>query len=110
MLDLFPDTATIDEGELTVGGSRASALASAFGTPVVVYDENTIMGAARAYLSAAPEARIVYGVKAFPNSAILRLLAAEGIGADVSTLGELQLALHAGLPGEQLVVHGNNKS
>ena len=60
--------------------------------------------------STAPEARVVYGVKAFPNAAILRLLAAEGLGADVSTLGELELALHAGLRGEQLVVHGNNKS
>ena len=49
-------------------------------------------------------------MKAFPNAAVLRLLAAEGLGADVSTLGELELALFAGLPGERLVVHGNNKS
>ena len=110
MLDLFPDTASIDDGELAVGGLRASALASELGTPLVVYCENTVMSAARAYVSAAPEARVVYGVKAFPNAAILRLLSAEGIGADVSTLGELELALHAGLRGEQLVVHGNNKS
>jgi diaminopimelate decarboxylase len=110
MLDLFPDTASVDEGELGVGGIRASALAAEFGTPLVVYDENTLLGAARAYLSAAPGARVVYGVKAFPNAAILRLLANEGLGADVSTLGELELALHAGLRGEQLIVHGNNKS
>jgi diaminopimelate decarboxylase len=110
MLDLFPDTASIEDGELAVGGIGASALASEFGTPLVVYDEATLLDAARAYLGAAPEARVVYGVKAFPNAAILRLLAAEGLGADVSTLGELELALHAGLRGEQLVVHGNNKS
>jgi diaminopimelate decarboxylase len=110
MLDLFPDTASIEEGELAVGGIRASALVSEFRTPLVVYDEATLLDAARAYLAAAPEARVVYGVKAFPNAAILRLLASEGLGADVSTLGELELALHAGLRGEQLVVHGNNKS
>jgi diaminopimelate decarboxylase len=110
MLDLFPDTASIDEADFSVGGIRSSALASRFGTPLVVYDENTILDAARAYLSAAPEARIVYGVKAFPNASILRLLANEGLGADVSTLGELEHALHGGLRGEQLVVHGNNKS
>ena len=63
-----------------------------------------------AYRAAAPNALVVYGVKAFPNAAVLRLLAAEGLGADVSTLGELELALLAGLPGERLVVHGNNKS
>jgi diaminopimelate decarboxylase len=110
VLDLLPDTAGIDDRELAVGGIRASALVSEFGTPLVVYDENTLLGAARAYLSAAPGARVVYGVKAFPNAAILRLLANEGLGADVSTLGELELALHAGLQGDQLVVHGNNKS
>ena len=110
MIDLFPDTAGLDDGELAVGGIRASALVSEFGTPLVVYDENTLLGAARAYLSAAPGARVVYGVKAFPNAAILRLFATEGLGADVSTLGELELALHAGLQGDQLVVHGNNKS
>ena len=32
-----------------------------------------------------PEALVVYGTKAFPNVALLRLLAAEGLGADVST-------------------------
>jgi diaminopimelate decarboxylase len=39
----------------------------------------------------------------------MRLLAEEGLGADVSTLGELQFAERAGVPGERLVVHGNNK-
>ena len=110
MLDLFADTASIEDGELAVGGIRASALASEFGTPLVVYDKATLLGAARAYLSAAPGAWVVYGVKAFPNASILRLLASEGLGADVSTLGELELALYAGLRGDQLVVHGNNKS
>ncbi len=38
------------------------------------------------------------------------MLAEEGIGADVSTLGELAFALEAGLTGERLLFHGNNKS
>ena len=45
-----------------------------------------------------------------PNVAVLRLFAAEGYGADVSTLGELEFALRAGVAPEKLVVHGNNKS
>ncbi|HEX7310670.1 MAG TPA: hypothetical protein VF232_05770, partial [Gaiellaceae bacterium] len=65
---------------------------------------------ARAYRSAAPEALVVYGTKAFPNVALLRVLGEEGLGADVSTLGELRFAQRAGVPGERLVVHGNNKS
>ena len=57
-----------------------------------------------------PEALVVYGTKAFPSVALLRLLAGEGLGADVSTLGELEFALRANVPGDRLVFHGNNKS
>jgi diaminopimelate decarboxylase len=110
VLELFPDTARIDDGELVVGGIALPPLAAELGTPLVVYDEATVLGAMRAYRAAAPDAFVVYGVKAFPNAALLRLLADEGLGADVSTLGELELALRAGVPGNRLVVHGNNKS
>jgi diaminopimelate decarboxylase len=89
---------------------RASALAREFGTPLVVYCDATIRARARAYRAAAPEALVVYGTKAFPNVAVLRLLADEGLGADVSTLGELRFALAAAVPADRLVVHGNNKS
>ena len=89
---------------------RAPALAREFGTPLVVYCRNTVLARARAYARVEPEALVVYGTKAFPNVALLRLLAAEGLGADVSTLGELEFALRAGVPGERLLFHGNNKS
>src|SRR5206468_12293188 len=57
-----------------------------------------------------PPPLVAYGTKAFPNVALLRLLAGEGVGADVSTLGELEFARRAGISGERLVFHGNNKS
>jgi len=85
-------------------------LAEEFGTPLLVYCEQTLLARARAYREAAPSALVVYSVKAFPNAALLRLFAAEGLGVDVSTLGELAYAREAGLAGEQLIVHGNNKS
>lgn len=110
MLDLFPDTATIEGGTLSLGGVPAEELAEEHGTPLVVYCEETIRARVRAYREAAPDAHLVYGTKAFPNVAILRLLADLGVGADVSTRGELEFALRAGMPGERLVVHGNNKS
>ena len=109
-LELFPDSAEVVDDELTVGRAGAAALADEFGTPLVVYCEETIRARARAYRTAAPDALVVYGTKAFPNVALLRLLAEEGLGADVSTLGELRFAQRAGVPGERLVVHGNNKS
>jgi diaminopimelate decarboxylase len=110
LLDVFPDSAEVVDGELRIGGLRASALAAEHGTPLVVYCERTLRERARAYRRAVPDALIVYGTKAFPNVAVLRLLAEEGVGADVSTLGELAFALRAGLRGERLVFHGNNKS
>jgi diaminopimelate decarboxylase len=108
-LQLFPDSASVEDGELVLGGVRASELVRRFGTPVVVYDEVTLRAQAAAYRDAAPGALIAYGTKAFPSVAVMRLFAAEGLGADVSTVGELAFAQRAGIPGERLVVHGNNK-
>jgi len=108
-LDLFPDTTAVDHGELVLGGARATDLAHEFGTPLVVYDEQTLRNQARAYAAAAPGALVAYGTKAFPSIAVLKLFLEEGLGADVSTTGELEFALRAGTPGERLVIHGNNK-
>ena len=110
MLDLLPESATTDGGELAIAGVAASELAERFGTPLLVLCERTILTQARAYRDAAPDALVVYGTKAFPSLEVLRLLARDGLGADVSTHGELELALRAGVPRERLVVHGNNKS
>jgi len=110
MLALFPHSARIESGELAIDGLRATELAERFGTPLVVYCEQTLRDRARLFRRAAGDALVVYGTKAFANVALLRLLAQEGVGADVSTLGELGFARAAGLSGEHLVVHGNNKS
>src|SRR5687767_5506071 len=110
MLALFPGDARIAAGVLEVDGLAATDLAERFGTPLVVYSEASLRERARMFLRAAPGALVVYGTKAFPNVAVMRLLAEEGIGADVSTLGELAFAQRAGITGERLLVHGNNKS
>ena len=110
MLELFPDSARIDRTALVLGGMPASELAERFGTPLVVYCEDTVRGRACAMRDAAGEdGRIFYGVKAFANVALLSLLREEGIGADVASTGELAFARAAGLSGAELVVHGNNK-
>jgi diaminopimelate decarboxylase len=106
---LLPDGASVSGPDLVLGGVPAAELARRFGTPLVVYDEATLRAQARAYREAVPEALVVYGTKAFPSVAVLRVLAEEGLGADVSTVGELEFALRAGITGDRLVVHGNNK-
>src|SRR6476619_3293310 len=98
VLELFPDTAEIRDGVLWIGGVSTVELAEEYGTPLVVYCEETVRASARAWRAGAGDAVVVYGTKAFPNAALMRVLADEGIGADVSTLGELRYAQAAEVP------------
>ncbi len=110
MLALFPDSAALDGASLSIGGLSAGALAEEHGTPLVVLCEQTVRANARALRAAlGRDGRVFFGTKAFPNVALLRVLAEEGIGADVASEGELAFARRAGLDGSRLVVHGNNK-
>ena len=109
LTDLLPSSATVDNGELSVGGVGASALAEEFGTPLVVYCERTILDQVRAYREAAPEARVLYSVKAFQNVALLRLSPAKG-WARTSRPWASSFARRAGVSPDLIVVHGNNKS
>jgi diaminopimelate decarboxylase len=110
VLELFPDTAEIRDGVLWIGGVSTVELAEEYGTPLVVYCEETIRAAARSWRAGAGDGVVVYGTKAFPNVRLMRLLWEEGIGADVSTLGEMKYAEAARIPPSSWVVHGNNKS
>ena len=109
MLELFPDSARLEDGELELGGAAAGALAERFGTPLLVLCEQTLRARARALRAAVGGGFVAFGTKAFPNVAVLRLLREEGVGADVASSGELAFARAAGLSGPELVVHGNNK-
>jgi diaminopimelate decarboxylase len=110
MLALFPDSAALEGASLAIGGLTAEALAEEHGTPLIVLCEETVRANARAIRAAlGHDGRVYFGTKAFPNVALLRLLAEEGIDADVASEGELAFARRAGLGGDRLVVHGNNK-
>ncbi len=110
MLALFPRSAALQGASLAIGGLTAEALAEEHGTPLVVVCEETVRANAQALRAAlGHDGRVFFGTKAFPNVALLRLLDEEGIGADVASEGELAFARRAGLGGDRLVVHGNNK-
>jgi diaminopimelate decarboxylase len=109
VIELFPDSAAVVDGELAVGGVATTALADRFGTPLVVYCEETLRARASALRDAIGGGRLFYGTKAFANVALLRLLREEGVGADVASEGELAFARAAGFEGGELVVHGNAK-
>ncbi len=89
----------------------ASDLAQAYGTPAYIYSKNSIVDHTRHFERAfgAIGHLSCYAVKANTNSAILGLLAHEGIGADAGSIGELHLALGAGFPAEKVTYSGVGK-
>ncbi|NJN97000.1 MAG: diaminopimelate decarboxylase, partial [Anaerolineales bacterium] len=114
-LSLFPlATAINPEGHLTLHNHRAADLAARFGTPLYVYDVETIQANIRRYrqaLAAYPgPSRLTYASKAYLSVALARLMTAEGVGLDVASAGELFIARRGGADPAQMHLHGNNKS
>jgi diaminopimelate decarboxylase len=108
---ILPDSAeTSPSGRLILGGCDTVELAERFGTPVVVFDRATLEARANAYATGLGSDRVFYAAKAFSCVALLELLSQLGLGVDVCTGGELATAVAAGVPGERILVHGNNKS
>jgi diaminopimelate decarboxylase len=107
---LLPDGATVDaSGALHIAGVAVAALAERFGTPLFVYDEAQLRARCREAVTAFGPG-VSYASKAFLCVAMARLVAEEGMAIDVSTGGELHVALAGGVPADRIVLHGNNKS
>ena len=85
-------------------------LAVEHGTPLFVYDEAHLRARCREAVASFGAGNALYATKAFLCLAMARLAQDEGMLLDVATGGELHVALLAGVPGDQLVLHGNNKS
>ena len=101
-------------GHLEIGGCDVVELAHSFGTPLVIYDEESIRDQCRRYREAFREYtedfEVIYASKAFSSVAICQLVLEEGLSIDVSSGGEYHTAKTAGFPGEKIFFHGNNKS
>jgi diaminopimelate decarboxylase len=115
VLSLFPHGSSLDaDGMLSVGGCRADDLAREFGTPALVVAEQALRDRAREYPSELAarwaRSRVVFASKAFPCTAVQRVMAEEGLGLDVAGAGEIVTALKAGADPSLLVLHGNAKS
>ena len=106
------------DGALSVGGCDVRALAAEYGTPLYVVDEADFRARARGFRDhfAAAFARygttctVFYASKALLSSQIAAWVLDEGLGVDVASGGELELALRGGVPGALITLHGNNKS
>jgi diaminopimelate decarboxylase len=101
------------DGVLRVGGCSTLELAEEHGTPVYLYDEAEIRRMCRAYVDGFearwPHVDVSYACKAFTAPAMMELALSEGLGLEVVSVGELNMALHSGCPPELLTYHGTFK-
>ncbi len=102
--------------ELSIAGITANQLAKDFGTPTFFIDEADFRTRALAWNDALKEAfgdkagTVYYASKAFSCTEVARWIKDLGIGIDVSTGGEMAVALAGGIDPKKIEVHGNNKS
>ena len=99
-----------DDGQLVVGGMPISRIMEQAGSPVYVMDEVDLRARARGFRDAFEGWDVYYAGKAFLCRGMARWVAEEGLGIDVCSLGELTVALSAGVDPKRLGHHGNNKS
>ena len=101
-------------GHLEIGGCDVVELALEFGTPVYVVAEDDLRGRARAFVDAMAARHadfdVLFASKAFPCTAVYRVLAEERLACDVASGGELALALSGGFDPARIYLHGNAKS
>ncbi len=113
---LLPLTAKVNHKEhLEIGGCDVADLVERFGSPLYILDEDSVRAAARQYREAfrrywAGDSLVLYASKAWSCLAVCAIAGSEGLGIDVVSGGELYTALQAGVPGDKLYFHGNNKS
>ncbi|MBV9802810.1 MAG: diaminopimelate decarboxylase [Solirubrobacterales bacterium] len=112
---VFPLGTRVNErGRLEIGGCDAVELAREFGTPAYVVAEDDLRWRARAFMDALAARHadfdVLFASKAFPCTAVYRLLAEEGLACDVASGGELFLALRGGFDPARIYLHGNAKS
>jgi diaminopimelate decarboxylase len=102
--------------ELSIAGITAKTLAKEFGTPTFFIDEADFRERALDWDKALKDAfgpnagTVYYASKAFICTEVARWIKEIGIGIDVSTGGEMAVALAGGIDPSKIEVHGNNKS
>ena len=103
-----------ENGQLNIAGKSATELAREFGTPAFIMDEADFKARAWAFVkameSAFEDSIVYYASKAFTCKQVARWCEELGMGMDVATGGELEVALSVNFPAHRIQVHGNNKS
>jgi diaminopimelate decarboxylase len=95
----------------SVAGLDPTRLVAEHGSPLYVYDARVLRARAAALRAAMPSGvEVAYAAKANSSPAVLQVLAAAGLGADVASGGELRAVLRAGFPTTRVVFTGPGKT
>ena len=114
---IWPEASAVNEnGEITFHGRTAESLLGEFGSPLYLIDTDEVRQRAERFVRAAASAfdntvtHVSFAGKAFLSKEICRIVTGAGMLIDTCSMGEMRIALAAGVPGRRLVLHGNNKS
>ena len=116
MKKMICDNLSVNEkGELCFAGRSTVELAKKYDTPVYFFDEKKIRSNVRLYLDAMNKAfdgnaTVLFASKAASFKSIYKIVADEGMGADVVSIGEIYTAKSANFHMENIYFHGNNKT
>lgn len=114
-LPVFSVTSRINQHEhLEIGGCDAVALAREYGTPLYIFDDHHLREQARrvreAFQTRWHNTLILYATKAYYSPYIARIFKDAGLGIDVTSEGEMEIARRVGLAPDKIYLHGNNKT
>ena len=93
------------EGNYTIQGLNVLDITQQFGTPIYVYDAEKIVSQIKSLKTAysGSDVRVKYAAKALTNVSILKLIRKYGVGIEVVSLQEAQLAMRAGFTSREIL-------
>lgn len=105
-------------GDVTIAGVSVGQLATQFGTPLMVIDQNDFFARGAKVKAAFDDAasrigtssKTYYASKSLSTTEIVKWIDKLGLNLDVSTGGELAIALAGGISPDRIGLHGSNKS
>jgi diaminopimelate decarboxylase len=115
LTELFPLTARTNAmNHLEIGRCDLTGLAQEYGTPLYIFDETTLRGQAThardIFQSYWRDSLVLYATKAYLSPFLARLYRELGLGLDVTSEGELEIARRVSFPADKIYLHGNNKT
>jgi diaminopimelate decarboxylase len=101
----------VDNGEMRIGNVPVKKIAAQVGTPFYAYNGDAIVKKVRAVRAAVgPETDVYFSIKANPSLGVCQLMAREGVGAELASIGELHVAEKAGFPANRAIFAGPGKT